>query len=277
MSDSIDNNMNNFGPSRVKKLKRTWDFICVSNDGKVLHFSKISSKVKICIFVFFLAVLFASSLSYLYMKERKELTLLTAKFISIETNLQDVSRERDELAAKMALAEKNSKEVTEKKVDSEKNVKAKAPEEPAPLKNDDAKNPKNNESENQALLDIGSFSAKRSGNSSVNLRFNLKAKNDVQKLNKGYIVSALMPSLDSAASSWKISAGELKNGTPDNPEKGQVYSFKGEKEITIRLKASDASKAVKVFVFDENKKVLIDEVFQIEEVRKTEKKKSRRK
>lgn len=278
MSDPIDNNnLKNFGPGRVKKLKRTWDFICVSNDGRVVHFSKISRKVKAGVFFFFLALIFASAVSYLYVKERKELTLLTAKFIDLETNLQDVSRERDEMAAKMALAEKNSKDSSEKPLAAEKNLKNQQNQEPVQVKSEEEKSPKNNESATQALLDIVNFSAKRSKGSSVNLRFNLKAKNDAQKLNKGYIISALMPSSDSAPSSWKISEGDLKNGIPDNPEKGQFYSFKGEKEITIRLKAADASKAVKIFVFDENKKVAIDGVFQIADAPKTEKKKSRRK
>ena len=47
--------------------------------------------------------------------------------------------------------------------------------------------------------------------------------------------------------------------------------------MTIRLKAGDASKAVKIFVFDEKNKIVIDEVYQIEEAPKKEKKKSRRK
>lgn len=278
MSDSVDNiKMKDFGHGRVKKLKRTWDFICVSNDGRVLHFSKISRKVKICGFFFFLTVIFASAVSYLYIQERQGLALLTAKFISLETNMQDVSRERDEMAAKMALAEKSSMDFSEKRVDSEKNLKNQKSEESVPLKIDEEKNANVNNSVSQVALGIDSSSAKRSKGSAVNLRINLKAKNDAQKLNNGYIITALMPSLDSAESSWKLSAGDLKNGIPDNPGKGQFYSFKGKKEITIRLKAADAAKAVKVFVFDENKKVVIDDVIQIGEAPKVEKKKSRRK
>lgn len=277
MSDSKNNNKDDFGHGRVRKLKRTWDFICVSNDGKVLHFSKISTKVKSFAFISFLIFIYCCAMTYLYMNERNELALLTTKFIGIETNLQDVSRERDEMAAKMALAEKNSKEIIVKPVEIEKSGKNQKSEDASPEKTDVEKNSNSNESVSQDFLDIADFSAKRGKGSSVNLRFQLKAKNDVQKTNKGYIVSALMPSSDSPAASWKLSAGELNKGVPANPEKGQFYSFKGEKEVTIRLKAGDASKAVKIFVFDEKNKIVIDEVYQIEEAPKREKKKSRRK
>jgi len=279
VSDSIDNNKNlkDFGSDRVKKLKRTWDFICVSNDGRVLHFSKISTKVKLASFFFLGIAVFASAACYLYIKEREALALLTAKFINLETNMQDVSRERDEVAAKMALAEKPFKDSSEKIAEAEKNLKNMKGEEPVSAKSDEENNAKNNEPISQSALGIDSFSAKRSKGSAVSLRINLKAKNDTQKLNKGYIVIALMPSPDSAESSWKLSAGVLKNSIPDSPNKGQFYSFKGEKEITIRLKSAASSKAVKVFVFDENKKVVLDEVYQIEGAPKVEKKKSRRK
>jgi len=278
VSDSIENNnLKNFGASRVKKLERTWDFICVSNDGKVLHFSKISKKVKICGFLFFLAVILASAVGYLYMKERKELAILTAKFIGLETNFKDVSRERDEMSAKMALAEKKMKELPEKQVAVEKNIKSQQTVEPVQIKTEEAKNAKTNESLPQAFLGIDNFSARRGKGSVVNLRFNLKAKNDAPKLSTGYIIAALMSSPEAAASTWKLSAGILKNGIPNSPEKGQFYSFQNEKELTIKLKAGDTAKAVKLFVFDDNKRVVIDEVFQIVEASKTARKKSRRK
>ena len=87
-----------------------------------------------------------------------------------------------------------------------------------------------------------------------------------------------MPSADSPASTWKLSAGDMKNGFPDAPDKGLSYNFKSEKEITVRLKSNGGSQAVKVFVYDETKKVAAEKIVEITETKQsTSKKKSKRK
>lgn len=274
MKESEENyNPKGMGHGRVKRIKRTWDFLCVSSDGKILHFSKISRKVSIAAFACSIIIVFSSVLSYFFVNQRKELVMLTAKFISMETRLQDVSRERDEFAAKIALVEKSAIAKSDKSKDKDQgsDQKTKVSEEqeqksvPMAVVNDSS-------------LILDGSSAKRSKGSSLVLRLHLKSTLGEQAQVKGYIYSALMPSSDSDPSKWKLNPGvNLKDGVPEAPDKGQYFSIKGEKEITLKLKSSDSFKAVKVFIFDDKGKSLAQNVFQIEEAPRKEKKKSRRK
>lgn len=260
------------GQGRVKKIKRTWDFLCVSTDGRIIHFSNISGKLSAFCAVCLVVLIFSVVLTGFYIYQRKEFVMLTAKFIDLEGRFQDVSKERDEFAAKIALSEKKS---------SDQPVIPKAPQQDDKI----SKNTENVETSPKADamtdasdLQISDFSARRGGGSVVNLRFNLKSKTGSQALVKGHIISALMPSPESESSAWKLSPDmKLKDEKPESPEKGQYFSLKGDKEITVRLKASASFKAVKVFVYDDAKKSFAENVVKIEDAPKKEKKKQKRK
>lgn len=266
MADFSDNNsLSGSGSGRIKKYKRTWDFVCVSNDGKIIHFSRISRKVAASAFVFALIIIYSSVLSFFYIKEKKELTILTSRFINMEASLQDVSRERDGIAAKLAMAEANVEPQAGNKSVPEINQKNIKKEDLATEKMETSVSENSGTPGNNVDLAIENFSARRINASSVNLRFVLKSTSDIAKQYKGYIVSAIMPSGESSPSAWKFAKGIVhKDGIPENPEKGHYYVMKGEKEITVRLKADSSSKAVKTIVFDDRKNVLAEGVIQIE-------------
>lgn len=259
--------MSEFSSDRIKKHKRTWDFICVSNDGKVVHFSTISRKVAVASVFFAVLIIFSSVLSFFYIRQKKELTVLTSRFIGMEAALQDVSRERDGIAAKLALAEGKAEgpvplmgkkpEVNQDNGRKEEIITPEKTQVPAPQPSME---------QNSSLLAVDSFSAKRINSDSVNLRFMLKSKVPDEKTQyKGYIVAASMPSESSPASSWKFPKGiNNNNGVPDNPEKGHYYVMKKEKEITVKVKADSSTKTLKIFVFDESKNIMAEGIAQIE-------------
>lgn len=272
-----DNVMDKYMAGRVKRLKRTWDLLFVSNDGRVVHFSKVSTKVRFFVFLMVASFVSAMLTGYLFVKEKKALSALTAKYSDLEENHQDVSRERDSMAAKLALAEKSLKQPVEKNLIQDKDQKFQKLQDNQQSKADDSKEKQASSIPVSNSVMIDELSAKRSGGG-VNIRLLLKSADSSQAQNKGYIIAALMPSADSPASTWKLSAGDMKNGFPDAPEKGLSYNFKSEKEITVRLKSNGGSQAVKVFVYDETKKVAAEKIVEITETKQsTSKKKSKRK
>ncbi len=195
--NSIDKNNSR---SRVKKFRRIWDFVCVSNDGRVFHFSKISRLITFSVFLMFLLTVYSGVLSWFYLLDRKNLQILTENYIETEHKLQDVSRERDSAVAKLALAgepEKKDLPVSEKPAQSVMKVE---PALPAPAEE------KTVQGENQIVsngVTLENFSAKKSKGNGLNIRFSVKPKTD-EKILKGYIFSALMPDSESPSSKWKI-------------------------------------------------------------------------
>lgn len=260
------------------KLVRKSRLIIVDDFGKMKSGGYLKTLIMALSIVSVVCCSAAVLFYFLYTDLSQQLFFKKTKFAQSEKKIEQLTREKEILMARLVIAGKKLTE-TEKKSKTEDNPAGLKTQETETITSEAEKKNKTDrsvpetqtEDESAQIINktvtIEKFMVKND-----KTKKNLLVRFDIRKISKepgdvsGRIFTILRPASASQDQWLVVPATSLKNGVPSEYEKGQYFSIKNFKPVKFRIKNQadpDFFKKALIFVFNEQKDLIFEKLIDI--------------